>query len=383
MKKPHLNIALISLSLLLVFAFSVIPVLAATYVQDGDWKYEYSELRGEYFVEEYLGNNSRVAIPSLFQSKHVSKVNNAAFMDNKVIEYIEFPATLREIEMNAFYGCTSIKSLIITSELEVIGDNAFYGCNSIGSIIFENNTSLKSIPANCFNRCSTLTTVSISQGVESIGNYAFNMCSKLSVAIIPASVTSISETAFSKCDNLTIYGWEDTCAQQYAMDNEIPFISFGTYVEPTEKPTETEPASTETEPVVTTPSTPDETEPSQTVTESTLPTDSTEPSSSETVPGDVTEPSTTETEPQTSTAKPTTPKKKYLKGDVDLDERVSVKDATLVQKFSADLSPLDNLQKLLANCDGTEGINVKDATLIQKYCAGFINQGNVGSEVFF
>ena len=53
-------------------------------------------------------------------------------MDNKAIEYIKFPATLKEIEMNAFYGCTSIKSLIITSELEVIGDNAFYGCSSIG-----------------------------------------------------------------------------------------------------------------------------------------------------------------------------------------------------------------------------------------------------------
>lgn len=382
MKKCSLNIALISLSLLLVFAVSAVSVFASTFFQDGDWKYEYSEQNDEYFIEEYLGSNSRVSIPALFQLKPVSKVNNAAFMNNKAIEYIEFPATLKEIEMNAFYGCTSIKSLNITSELEAIGDNAFYGCNSMGSVIFEKNTSLKDIPANCFNRCSTLTTVSISQGVESIGNYAFNMCSKLSVAIIPTSVTSISETAFSKCDSLTIYGWDDTFAQQYAKDNEIPFISFGAYVEPTEKPTETEPASTETEPVATTPSTPDETEPSQTVTDATLPTDSTEPSASETVPGDVTEPSTDSTVPATSTAKPTTPKKRYIKGDVDLDERVSVKDATLVQKFSADLSPLDNLQKLLANCDGTEGINVKDATLIQKHCAGFINQGNVGSEVY-
>ncbi len=389
MKKRSVNTALISLALLIILAVSVVPVLAATYVQDGDWKYEYSSLKNEYYIEEYLGSNSRVSIPALFQFKPVTKVNNAAFMDNKVIEYVEFPATLKEIDMNAFYGCTSLKNLIITSELEKIGDNAFYGCNSVGSVIFENKPSLKEIPSNCFNRCATLTTVSISQGVESIGNYAFNMCTKLSVVIIPPSVTSISDTAFDKCGSLTIHGWEDSAAQQYAEDKNIPFISYGVYVEPTEKPTETAPLPTETEPVETVPATPDEsaplvTDPSETVTEATLPTDNTEPSTSATLPGDTTEPTSAVTTPATTGSVPasTHSKTAYKKGDVDLDTKVTVKDATLIQKFTADLEYLENIQKFLANCDGSEGVNVKDATLIQKYCAGFINQGSVGTEVY-
>ena len=47
--------------------------------------------------------------------------------------------------------------------------------------------------------------VTIGNGVTSIGDYAFYNCSSLTSVTIPDSVTSIGSSAFSGCSNLTIY----------------------------------------------------------------------------------------------------------------------------------------------------------------------------------
>ncbi len=55
-------------------------------------------------------------------------------------------------------------------------------------------------------------------------------------------------------------------------------------------------------------------------------------------------------------------------GDADMDNRINVKDATIIQKFSADLAVLGDLYYADVNYD--DSVNVKDATAIQKYVAG-------------
>lgn len=60
---------------------------------------------------------------------------------------------------------------------------------------------------------------------------------------------------------------------------------------------------------------------------------------------------------------------KFIYGDVDLDEKVTVKDATLIQKFIAGLEKLSLLQKQAAKTNGGK-ITVRNATVIQKYVAG-------------
>ena len=47
-----------------------------------------------------------------------------------------------------------------------------------------------------FNRCSSLTSVTIGNSVTEIGNYAFNRCSSLTSITIPDSVTEIVNSAF-------------------------------------------------------------------------------------------------------------------------------------------------------------------------------------------
>ena len=61
---------------------------------------------------------------------------------------------------------------------------------------------------------------------------------------------------------------------------------------------------------------------------------------------------------------------KFIYGDVDLDGKVSVKDATLVQKDLAKITYATAVQKYLADPEGT-GYSVKNATAIQKYLAKY------------
>ncbi len=63
-----------------------------------------------------------------------------------------------------------------------------------------------------------------------------------------------------------------------------------------------------------------------------------------------------------------------LLGDVDLDGKLTVKDATLVQLHCAGLTILTENQLSVANVDQDKEINVKDATIIQLYLAGLITE---------
>lgn len=60
----------------------------------------------------------------------------------------------------------------------------------------------------------------------------------------------------------------------------------------------------------------------------------------------------------------------YIKGDVNGDGRVTVSDATLIQKSIASLVELDGRQVASAETTGDKVVSVTDATRIQKYLAG-------------
>lgn len=55
-----------------------------------------------------------------------------------------------------------------------------------------------------------------------------------------------------------------------------------------------------------------------------------------------------------------------ITNDIDLDNSVTVADATLLQKYVVGIATLTDDQKLLADCNGDGKIDVKDATYIQK-----------------
>lgn len=63
------------------------------------------------------------------------------------------------IEEWAFYGCTSLQSIVIPNSVTEIGMRAFSGCTSLQSIVIPD--SVTQIGESAFSRCSSLQSIEI------------------------------------------------------------------------------------------------------------------------------------------------------------------------------------------------------------------------------
>ena len=184
--------------------------------------------------------DSNISIPAEYNGLPVSSINDSAFSNCKFLTNVTIPDTVTSIGGYAFSWCTSLTSITIPNSVTNIGFNAFGDCDSLESItlpfvgatkdgtenthfgfIFGSNEydynisyvpeSLKtvvitgglSIDDNAFYNCA-LTSVTIEDGVTSIGESAFSSCGSLTSVTIPNSMTSIGEYAFSWCSSLTL-----------------------------------------------------------------------------------------------------------------------------------------------------------------------------------
>ena len=109
-----------------------------------------------------------------------------------------------EVEGNiasfAFYNCSSITSVTVGNGITSIGESAFQNCSSLVSLELGNG--ITSIGYSAFNNCSLLTDFTFPNGLLTIGENSFLNCSSIHNIVIPDSVTSIAGAAFMGCDSL-------------------------------------------------------------------------------------------------------------------------------------------------------------------------------------
>ena len=165
----------------------------------------------------YCDGLTRVDIPD-----SVTIIGDHAFVGCYSLTRVDIPDSVTSIGYNAFAGCMNLTSVILPECVTNIGESAFSWCYGLTSVIIPEGVT--SIGKETFFCCVGLTRVIIPDSVTSIENRAFRSCSRLTSLSIPDSVTSIEKDAFDKCDNLTLIVAADSYAEQYAKENEIPYV---------------------------------------------------------------------------------------------------------------------------------------------------------------
>ena len=95
----------------------------------------------------------------------------------------------------------SLTSVTVSNNVTTIGHSFCKGRKKLTNVKFPNGVTV--IPSFCFEGCKALPSFNIPSGVTSIDTQAFNNCSGLTSIDIPPSITNIGDYAFHECRSLT------------------------------------------------------------------------------------------------------------------------------------------------------------------------------------
>lgn len=70
----------------------------------------------------------------------------------------------------------------------------------------------------------------------------------------------------------------------------------------------------------------------------------------------------------------------YLLGDVNMDNDITIRDATITQLTIAGYETLNDEETYLADCNGVKGLQISDATYIQLYVARLLTDAPVNAD---
>ena len=121
---------------------------------------------------------------------------------------------------------SAIKKVIIDKDITSISQRAFINCPNLSEVIFEEGSKLKTIYRHAFNQCPALVSITLPDGVETLGAYSLG-CSfqpeklaQLKYVYLPASIKKIDALAFKGHHTDLVLAVEDgSFAHTYANNN--------------------------------------------------------------------------------------------------------------------------------------------------------------------
>jgi hypothetical protein len=201
MKRKPLKVIVLGVLAVLLALFMAVGVAEEEKIDaSGQWKYVLEDggatITG--YVDEPSGD---LTIPSELDGYLVTAIGAGAF---------------------EWFGIDDSLAIIIPKGVTSIGSSAFSYCESTTSVTIPD--SVTKIGESAFYYCFALTDMTIPGSVTSIGDGAFEGCVSLTSMTIPNSVTTIGEDAFAGCKELTLNVVAGSYTEQYARENNIPYV---------------------------------------------------------------------------------------------------------------------------------------------------------------
>ena len=164
-----------------------------------DWKYTLND-DGTLTITGYKGRDTDVVIPNYIGGVKVKKIGSDKYSSI-------WSEDIRDTNESIHFGCAgvhvqkTIKRITISYGIEEIGNYAFFGTVGMNNINIP--STVTNIGGVAFFGCKSLDNINIPSSVASIGGNAFENCSNLTNVTIQSGLTSIGSSAFSGCSSLT------------------------------------------------------------------------------------------------------------------------------------------------------------------------------------
>ena len=155
--------------------------------------------------DDDLSEEEQLQLEEIVIPSSVTTIEDEAFLNWKSLKKVTFeqPAELTSIGNYAFYGCSSLTELTIPEGVTTLGESFING-TSIASI-----TVPKTVidAGNAFNGCTSLKTLIFADGIKSIPKGICNQSdieyAQIQKIVIPSSVMTIESDAFPGSVNIT------------------------------------------------------------------------------------------------------------------------------------------------------------------------------------
>ena len=131
--------------------------------------FEFKEKNSEITIIKYIGDKSKIVIPTKINGMPVTsigkgafrgltflesvtiphgfvKIEEYAFCDNDSLTDVAIPRSVIEIGSGAFAGCTSLVSINFPKSINAIGSGVFYDCTLLKNVILPPNPHARSAP---------------------------------------------------------------------------------------------------------------------------------------------------------------------------------------------------------------------------------------------
>ena len=172
-------------------AFSAEPCGNGVYY---DWGNDYTTL---FILKDGSGDGQMTSHPWTEDAQHYATLTTVVIQDG-----------VTSILGKAFDKCPNLTTVTIAKTVTSIDAEAFSLCGNLETVTFADadQSQLTTIQSNAFANCVKLSSITLPEGVQTIGAYAFVCCYDLASATIPSTVTTMSNDVFRDCTSLaTVY----------------------------------------------------------------------------------------------------------------------------------------------------------------------------------